>query len=330
MVNVYKIFTPEWERKLKFQLPKTQTTKMLTSNIQLGLCCINTELRKQDVFCSRKATLTTVEKLGPKVLIDRARQNCLDLITMIKWNHAHGIRVMRMSSEMMPQYANPKSPYGYTLDFVRDELYETGRLAREYGQRLTFHPGQYNVLATPHAEALDSTIADLTMHAEIMDAMHMDQDSVMVVHGGGTYGDKPTTKRRWIDRYLALPQPVRDRLVLENCEKSFSIVDCLEITKECRVPVVFDNLHFDCYRQLHPGETFSTPQEYMAPVLETWHLRGIKPKFHLSEQAVGGKVGKHADFITRVPDYYLSIEEPIDVMVEAKMKEQAIFRLIQK
>jgi UV DNA damage endonuclease len=75
----------------------------------------------------------------------------------------------------------------------------------------------------------------------------------------------------------------------------------------------------------------SHPIDYYIPaVLETWHRKGIRPKFHLSEQG-SGKTGHHSDYISAIPDYYLEIpgkyNTNIDIMIEAKMKEQAIFQL---
>ena len=72
---------------------------------------------------------------------------------------------------------------------------------------------------------------------------------------------------------------------------------------------------------------------YIHAILETWFRRGIKPKFHVSEQG-SGKCGHHSDFIETIPYYLLEIPEKfccdIDIMIEAKMKEQAIFKLYQK
>ena len=34
------------------------------------------------------------------------------------------------------------------------------------------------------------TIYDLKYHADVLDLMRLDNNSVMVVHGGGLYGDK--------------------------------------------------------------------------------------------------------------------------------------------
>ena len=56
--------------------------------IQLGLCCINTQLRnlKPPVFCSRKMIIRTIQEKGLDVLREKILQNLEDLITMINKN----------------------------------------------------------------------------------------------------------------------------------------------------------------------------------------------------------------------------------------------------
>jgi len=83
----------------------------------------------------------------------------------------------------------------------------------------------------------------------------------------------------------------------------------------------------------NPDEEFEEPEYYIPLILETWRKKGIKPKFHVSEQGYG-KVGKHSDFIDILPDYLLEIPEKygdkIDVMIEAKMKELSVHDLYEK
>ena len=122
------------------------------------------------------------------------------------------------------------------------------------------------------------------------------------------------------------------RTNIKYCEKCFNIEDCLEISDQCGVPVVFDTHHYTCYNILHPQETFKPESNYLPAILETWRRRQIKPKFHVSEQAAccegqKVKIGKHSDFIESLPGFLLTIKEPIDIMIEAKQKEQAIERL---
>lgn len=302
--------------------------------IQLGLCCINTILRNQKppVYASRRMIIKSIEEKGIEELKSKILQNLRDVLTIMDWNEANGIKLYRMSSEMFPHKSN-KKVQDYDLDFAKDLLREIGKKSKQYNQRLTFHPGQYNVIGTPILNAFEQTISDLSYHAEILDMMELDDNSVMVVHGGGIYGNKSETIDRWCEQYYHLPEHVRRRLVLENCEKCYSIVDCLEISNKINIPVVFDTHHFECYKKLHPDEHFKDASEYMEPILETWKKRNIKPKFHISEQG-NGRCGHHSDYVEEIPSYLLEIPEKygvhIDIMIEAKMKEQAILRLYSK
>ncbi len=302
--------------------------------IQLGLCCLNTVLRAQKppVFASRKMIIRTVKEKGIDTLKQKILQNLRDILTMMDWNEQHGIKVFRLSSELFPHKSNPRVE-DYTFDFALDLLREIGEKSKKYNQRLTFHPGQYNVVGSPDEKSFNQTICDLKYHADVLDHMGLGVNSVMVVHGGGVYGDKEATKKRWAEQYNKLPQNVKNRLVLENCERCFSIIDCLDVSKVCGVPVVFDTHHFECYKILHPDERFEDAGMYIQDILDTWQRRGVKPKFHVSEQG-SGRCGHHSDYIEKIPSYLLEIPDKygveIDIMIEAKKKEQAIFKLYSK
>ena len=273
-----------------------------------------------------------IKEKGLKELKRRIILNLDDLLKMIDWNEQNGIRVFRLSSELFMHKTNPKIE-SYTFDFAKPLLKMIGDKAKLYGHRLTFHPGQFNVLGTPREKTLKQTIKDLEYHADVLDLMGLDNNSVMVIHGGGIYGDKEKTIERWIENYENLQDKIKNRLVLENCEKSYNIIDCLNISKRTGIPIVFDTHHFDCYRILHPEEEFKSADEYIKDILDTWVKRNIKPKFHVSEQG-DGKVGKHSDYIDIIPEYLLEIPDKynieIDIMIEAKHKELSIKKLYEK
>ena len=299
--------------------------------IQLGLCCLNMTLRSQNpsIFCSRKMIIRTIRQKGIIVLKQKIIENLHDLYKLIMWNESHGIRVLRISSGLFPHYSNPRV-VDYDMEFADKLLKKIGEVAWNLGHRLTFHPGQYNVVGTPNEKTFQQTIRNLSYHAEVLDRMDMGSDSVMVVHGGGMYGDKEETKKRWCKNYMRLPKAIRKRLVLENCEKCFSIKDCLDVAAIINIPIVFDTHHYECYKLMHPTEDFKPAGEYISDILKTWKNRGIKPKFHVSEQGTG-RCGHHSDYIDIIPDYLLEIPEKynvnIDIMIEAKKKELAIFEL---
>jgi UV DNA damage repair endonuclease len=55
---------------------------------------------------------------------------------------------------------------------------------------------------------------------------------------------------------------------------------------------------------------------------------------HISEQKPDSRVGSHSDFIENIPQYMLDIPSEygvgVDIEVEAKAKEAAIFKLRDK
>lgn len=319
-----------------FYQSTNKTTKTMSVNkpIQLGLCCLNTELRerKPPVFASRKMIIRSIEEKGIDTLKEKILQNLRDVITMMHWNEENGIKLFRLSSELFPHKSNPKVE-DYSFAFAEKILGEIGNLSKKFNQRLTFHPGQYNVVGTPNEASFHQTCVDLKYHADVLDLMGLDKNSVMVVHGGGMYGDKTKTIERWCEQFHKLPENVQSRLVLENCEKCFSVEDCLYISKKVNIPVVFDTHHYTCYNLLHPDEYLSPAEFYIEDILNTWKKRSIKPKFHISEQG-SGRIGHHSDFIEEIPHYLLEIPEKygieIDIMVEAKAKERAIAKLYEK
>ena len=69
---------------------------------QLGYACINTQLRKSGIFTSRTMVKKTFNTKGIQYASELALQNAKDLVEIIKWNHANGIKLFRMSSGIFP------------------------------------------------------------------------------------------------------------------------------------------------------------------------------------------------------------------------------------
>ena len=247
---------------------------------------------------------------------------------MLKWNKEHDIYFMRLSSEMFPFASHLE--HGYSLDFADTKLKEIGEYARNNNIRLTMHPGQYDVLSSPSEKVIANTVSDLKHHCDILDRMEMGPDSVMIIHGGGVYGDKEKSLKRLEENFLQLPKNVQDRLVVENCEMSYCVEDLLNISEKLQIPIVLDFHHDDIYNSSHPIEY------YFDKVFNVWHNRGIKPKVHVSNSVPGitksdSKTArrKHSDYISYLHKSLMTIKFPLDVMLECKMKEQAIFQLKQ-
>jgi UV DNA damage endonuclease len=297
-------------------------------NFNYGYACINTELRAQKppVFSSRTLRLQTLKARGIERAKELAIQNLKDLKKILEWNVQHKIYFMRMSSDMFP-FANHEE-YGYTLEFADELLKKIGEYAKHNGIRLTAHPSQYNVLSSPNEKVIANTMRDLNHHCEIMDRMALGIDSVMVIHGGGVYGNKQKALDRLEQNIMKLPENTRNRLVIENCEMAYTVEELLPISEKLEIPLIIDYHHDDINPSSNPIDF------YHERVFNVWNKRGIKPKVHVSNSVPGVKKSdsktarrKHSDLIYHLHEPLLKIKFPIDVMLEAKLKEQAIFKL---
>lgn len=298
------------------------------SRIQLGLCCINTVLRKEGIFCSRSLIRNTFTVEKAKKL---ALQNLDDAITMMKWNHENGIHVFRLSSDIFPHFTDSETE-PYSMEFAKSKLAEVGQAAVRYNQRLTMHPGQFNQIGAVSRDVFEKTVADLSMHADILDGMNTDpRSSILCIHGGGLYGDKEQTIERWVRQFDELPTKVKRRIAIENCEKCYSTHDCLCLAERCGIPMILDSHHEVCYRMLHPSQIVPEIEDLIPQIVETWKST---PLFHISEQRPDARIGAHSDFIETIPSYMLNLPDEhnsnVDIEVEAKQKEQAIQRLYKK
>ena len=220
-------------------------------------------------------------------------------------------------------------------------LRKIGNHARRHGHRITFHPGQYVILGTNNPNVQRNSARDLWMHSRILDFNGTNMDSIMVIHGGGVYGDKPGTTAVWVDTFNSLPIEIKRRVVIENDERSYGIDDVLAISRAVKpymdwqtrdtvykIPIVLDVFHYRCYETAHPGEQ-SPLADIIGDVLSSWNKRTIK--FHISEQRPDSHVGTHADYVRTIPAWLLRLPAlagiNIDLMVEAKMKELAMLAL---
>lgn len=303
------------------------------SNLVMGYCCINVYLRNIGIFCSRTCRLDTINEKGIEYSYELAEKNLMDLAPIFRWNYNNNIYLYRMSSEMFPFATHPDFYETYDLKRFEVLLKRLGDLARKYEQTITFHPGQFNQLSSHRSSVVDKAIIDIDFHAKVLDMMGMNSDSVIVIHGGSKQDGKEIALRRLETSYNKLCKSARERLVLENCELVYSIEDLLPLCTKIQVPIVVDIHHHN----INPGTR--DLGEMILEVLCIWKTRGITPLFHLSESRSGITVSHniterraHSDFIETLPESLLNVvkTQKLHLDIEAKMKEQAVLRLLKK
>ncbi|GJC90787.1 UV-damage endonuclease [Colletotrichum liriopes] len=270
---------------------------------------------------------------GQKYVQELGLANARDIPKMLRWNDRYGIKFMRLSSEMFPFASHEE--YGYGLaPFAADTLAEAGKVAAQLGHRLTTHPGQFTQLGSPRKEVITAAVRDLEYHDELLSLLRLpeqqNRDAVMILHMGGTYGDKASTLDRFRTNYAKLSPSVKQRLVLENDDVSWSVHDLLPVCEELNIPLVLDfhhhNIIFDS-NQLREGTEDIT--KLFDRIRATWTRKGIRQKMHYSESCPGATTPrdrrKHSPRVRTLPP----CPPDMDLMIEAKDKEQAVFELMR-
>lgn len=251
---------------------------------------------------------------------------------MLRWNDKYGIKFMRLSSEMFPFASHQE--YGYKLaPFAADVLADAGKVAAELGHRLTTHPGQYTQIASPRKEVVAASFRDLEYHDEMLSLLklpeQMDRDAVMILHMGGVYGDKAATLDRFRENYSKLTEGVKRRLVLENDDVSWSVHDLLPICEELNIPLVLDYHHHNIIFDPSVREGTLDIMSLYDRIEKTWSRKNIKQKMHYSEPTADAVTPrdrrKHSARVKVLPP----CKPDMDLMIEAKDKEQAVFELMR-
>ncbi|RGP81797.1 putative uv-endonuclease uve-1 [Fusarium longipes] len=329
---------------------------------RLGYACLNTYLRNATpaVFSSRTCRIASIiehrhplanpdepehaiknrpdknkpadNERGLKYVQELGLANARDIVKMIRWNVKYGIRFMRLSSEMFPFASHHE--HGYKLaPFASEVLAEAGRVAGELNHRLTTHPGQFTQIGSPRKEVVTAAIRDLEYHDEMLTLLklpeQLDRDAVMILHMGGTYGDKAATLDRFRENYAKLSDSIKRRLVLENDDVAWSVHDLLPICEELNIPLVLDFHHHNIIFDSSIREGSKDIIELYDRIRATWTKKGITQKMHYSEQTSAAVTPrdrrKHSARVRTLPP----CAPDMDLMIEAKDKEQAVFELMR-
>jgi len=285
----------------------------------LGYACINLSLGKTTNKTFRLSNLTKEKYL------ETVKYNLKSLEDIIKWNAANGIYFFRIGSELIPFASHKEFSFDWVNDFKK-EFSALRKFGKKHKMRFSMHPGQYTVLNSPDDKIVENAVRDIEYHAKVLELI-TPEDGNIVIHVGGVYGDKEAAKKRFVKNFAKLSKTAQNMLILENDDKSYNISDVLEICRELKIPAVFDILHHEC----NPAD--GALAGLLAEAVGTW---GEKvPKFHISSRE-GEKGCPHKDYIekddfTKFKKLLDSLpgEKEYDIMVEAKMKDKAVLKILE-
>ncbi len=273
--------------------------------------------------CTPSSTFRLASYSAERLRATVAR-NLACLKRILQYNAAHGLLNYRITSDLVPFASHPVCDVDWATEFST-ELAALGVYAREQGMRLSMHPGQYILIGSPSEATWRSSAAELEYHAAVLDRMGMDATARLQIHVGGVYGDKLASSARFVERFALLPENVRRRLVIENDERLYGVLDCLRISEAAGMPILFDDFHF---RLKDDGIPYS---EALALTRATWREADGVPLVDYSSQQPEKRFGSHALTLDEA-DFAAFLErigtDEVDVMLEIKDKNESALKAL--
>jgi UV DNA damage repair endonuclease len=252
------------------------------------------------------------------------------------------LRMVRISSDILPVYTQPDYSYFWRLPDVRayaeKHFAQVGALARTNNVRLSFHPGQFTVLASENPGIVERSIEEFEYHVDMARWMGFGktfQDLKINVHISGKRGPEGI-----IDALGKLSPEARNCITIENDENAWGIDSSLELAKDCALVL---DLH---HHWIRTGDYIQATDDRVSRVIDSW--RGVRPAMHYSvsreDYLIGHdasvlpdmsallaqgykkqKLRAHSDFYwnSAVTDWALTFADQFDIQCEAKGKNLA-------
>jgi UV DNA damage endonuclease len=256
-------------------------------------------------------------------------------------------RMVRLGSDILPMYTEPTWSYfwrkGDVLEYLARAFNTVGDTARNLRVRLSFHPGQFTVLASDRDDVVAKSIEEFEYHVDMARWMGYGQqwqDFKINVHIAGKRGPQGI-----IDILPRLSPEARNTLTIENDEMTWGIDASLELAEH--VALVLDIHH----HWVHSGEYIQPTDDRYLRIIDSW--RGVRPVIHYSVSredllvdhdpdilpdleallAQGYKKAKlraHSDMMwNRAANRWAaSFLDTADIMVESKFKNLATLSLL--
>lgn len=287
--------------------------------MKIGYPCINTEITAKANNTFRLKSYTA-EKF-----ISTVKHNLEGLLKILEYNVSKDLLFFRISSDIIPFASHEILNVDWQTLF-KNQLNIIGDFIKLNNMRISMHPGQFVIINSSNEKIVKNSEKELIYHAQFLNSLNLDYTHKIQIHVGGAYGDKITSQNRFIDNYKKLDDRIKNRLVIENDERLYSVQDCLKISKSVNLPIIFDTLHHECNNN---GETI---KEGLNLAINTWTgLDGVA-MVDYSSQAQNCKIGKHCQTIDE--SHFRKFLEDVrdfnfDIMVEVKDKQVSALKVLK-
>lgn len=292
--------------------------------IRLGYVAISKAL---DITSSRTITYTNYLKEEKKEKLDEIiKINLQNLEEILNYNLKNNIHFYRLTSKLIPLATHKNLSFEY-INKYKNYYNKISNIINKNEMRIDVHPDQFCVLNSTNKEIVDNSIDILKYHINILEAFKI-KNPVIILHVGSSTFGKEKSITRFINNFNKLPDNIKNSIAIENDDKVFNASDVLYLCKKIKRPMVLDYHHHVC----NPCDNID---EIINQIFDTW--KNIRPKIHFSSPKNKTKKDfrAHNEYIN-IEDFINFVEKlkkynfDIDVMIEAKAKDDALFRLVRE
>lgn len=288
--------------------------------MKIGYPCIN-----NSIGCTSSHTFR-LKSYSENRLKETVKLNLECLNKTLHYNLEKHLLFFRIASGIIPFASHPVNTFDWQERFSR-QLQDIGEYITRNNLRISVHPDQFTLINSQSEDIFERSRNELQYHTDLLDCLNLDYSAKIQIHVGGAYGDKPKSMNTFIDRYALLGDRIKRRLVIENDERLYTADDCLKISKQTGIPVLFDVFH---HKINHKPES---SVDYFALAHATWNPQkdGV-PMVDYSSQKPNGKVGQHAESIDEMDfrSFLQGTQEfDFDVMLEIKDKEVSALKALK-
>lgn len=288
--------------------------------MNIGYACLTVGIPFTDL---KSCVLKNFNEASLKELIGT---NLCALNNIIDYNIKNGIKLFRICSELIPFGSHHTNIFPWWIDFAEEFSIIAKKLA-DNNIIISMHPGQYTLLNSPKSEVTQRAIEDLEYHKKLLECLGGGDESKLVLHIGGIYGDKESAIERFKQVYNGLEQSLKANIIIENDDRYYNIKDVYNIGIELGIPVVFDNLHHSC----NPCADNRDEPFWIKKCEETFNGSGRKQKIHYSQQNELKRNGSHSKTINanEFLQFFRKLEnKDIDIMLEVKDKNLSAIKIM--
>jgi UV DNA damage repair endonuclease len=339
---------------------------MFDSNIKrIGFCCKYMDpdqsqkpkvlKEKQQNYTERMTTITWLNRQEKSVAEERmlelvthnmqAAYNLVELVSKLPAER----RMVRLGSNQLPGATQEDWKYMWqdptNIKMLEEGFAKVGKLARDKDVRISFHPGQFCVLASDKPDVVERSVDEFEYHANMARWMGYGKefmDMKLNIHISGRQGAQGI-----INILPKLSTEARNTIAIENDEMCHGLDESLKLEKH--LALVLDIHH----HWIRDEEYIQANDDRIKKIIDSW--RGVRPTLHYSYSRdewlpepslfesgsrhdtmhklsdlldIGCKKQKlraHSDFYPneKVNEWALSFLDNFDIQCEAKAKNLA-------